>query len=134
PAWAGGPPPADVSAAAPVAPAIALALDPAAVARADRMAAAVAEAIAQGRDPVYSIRFNDPDGLAEGALLIRDAGGALIVRLEGVTPAALAVAPAALESQLRLALGRRRVRLSRVEYGAPMTQSLTKSKRFAEAI
>ena len=135
-AWTGAPasPPADVPAAAPVAPAVAIGIDPAAAARADRMAAAVAEALAGGRDPVYSIRFNDPDGLAEGALLIREAGGALVVRLEGVLPAARALAPQALESDLRVALDRRRVRLSRIEYGAPAGRSLTKSPRFAEAI
>jgi hypothetical protein len=135
-AWTGAPAsaPVDVPAAAPVAAAVAVGIDPAAAARADRMAAAVAEALAAGREPVYSIKFNDPDGLAEGALLIREASGALVVRLEGVLSAARALAPAALESDLRVALDRRRVRLSRVEYGAPTGRSLTKSPRFAEAI
>ena len=44
--------------------------------------------------------------------MIRDGEGVLVVRLKGVTPAALALALQALESQLRDAFGRRRVRRS----------------------
>ena len=105
--------------AASVAKAGALGLDPAAADSIGRLANAVAEAFARGRDPVFTIRFNDPTALSEGALLVREAGGALTVRLEGVTAAALALSPRALEDGLRAALERRRVRLGRLEWGAP---------------
>ena len=108
----------------------ALAIDPAAAEAVRRMADAVSAALAQGRDPVFSIRFNDPGALSEGALLIRDAGGALTVRLEGVAAAALALPPRALEDSLRVALDRRRVRLGRLEWGSPA--GFTKSQRFAD--
>jgi hypothetical protein len=115
--------------------ATALGVEPQAAAAVERLAAAVAEALARGRDPVFTVAFNDPGALAQGAVLIRESTGALSVRLEGVAAAALAIAPGRLEEQLRAALDRRRVRLGRLEWGAQapaLHVSRTPPRRFAE--
>lgn len=119
-----------IAAVAPASESGTLSLDPAAAEAVGKLANAVAEALARGRDPVITVQFNDPTALSQGALLVREASGALTVRLEGVAAAALALPPAidppalalpprALEDQLRVALDRRRVRLGRLEWGAP---------------
>ncbi|SOB86436.1 hypothetical protein SAMN06297144_1541 [Sphingomonas guangdongensis] len=110
--------PLTIAAAAPVSESGALQLDPAAAEAVGKLANAVAAALAQGREPVITIQFNDPAALSQGAVLIREVSGALTVRLEGVAAAALALPPRALEDQLRVALDRRRVRLGRLEWGA----------------
>lgn len=115
-----------IAAAAPVTESGALRLDPAAAEAVGKLAAAVAEALARGRDPVITIQFNDPAALSQGAVLVREASGALTVRLEGVAAAALALPPRALEDQLRVALDRRRVRLGRLEWGAAAGAPLTR--------
>jgi hypothetical protein len=107
-----------IAAVAPASESGALSLDPAAAEAIGKLANAVAEALARGRDPVITVQFNDPAALSQGALLVREASGALTVRLEGVAAAALALPPRALEDQLRVALDRRRVRLGRLEWGA----------------
>lgn len=113
---------------------VALGPDPAAAAAIGRMAAAIAAALSRNEQPVFAISFNGASVIAEGALITREPGGALGIRLDGVAPVAVLPA-AALEGELRVALERRRVRMGRLEWGAPagLNDLRKASKRFAES-
>ncbi|MGK6325171.1 hypothetical protein ACMGDM_19060 [Sphingomonas sp. DT-51] len=133
------PPEARTSAVARPDPAVTgMGVDPAAAAAIERLAGAIAAALTRGEQPVYAIEFNGASPLAERALLTREPGGALTLRLDGV-PTVPIVAPAAIECELRVALDRRRIRLERLEYGAAkktnarLIESASSSKRFAES-
>lgn len=114
----------------PLAAATALGVEPGAAAEIVRMASAIAAALTRGDEPVFTVRFNGASSLAEAALVVREPGGAVSIRMEGAAPM---VAPVALEAELRTALDRRRVRLGRVEWGGSLHDSRKLPKRFAES-
>jgi hypothetical protein len=123
------------SAVAPVdQAAVAMGPEPAAVAAVERLASAVAAALTRNELPVFTINFNGASPIAQGALISREPGGAVSIRLEGVSPTGV-LPPAALEAELRVMLDRRRVRMGRLEWGTPagLRISTSASKRFAES-
>lgn len=81
----------------------------------ERMAAAIAEVAAKGAEARYLVAF--PPGMsATGAVIARDAAGALVLRIVGVDDRLSARQSDRLRGELADALGRRKLRVSRLDF------------------
>lgn len=88
----------------------------------DRMAAAIAEVKAGGAQARYSVEF-PPGMVATGAIVARDAAGALVLRIVGVDAVVAAQMGERLRSDLAQALARRRVKVSRIDLESAHSRS-----------
>lgn len=79
----------------------------------ERMAAAIAEIAADGAQARYAVEF-PPGQIASGALIARDATGAMVLRILGLDPSRQ---NDRLRGELAAALSRRRMRVSRIDFG-----------------
>ena len=91
--------------------------DPATAAFLERIAAAIAEHRADGRQPQFSIEFGGSNPLANGALLSRDAAGAISIRIMGLDPRIDAIQQRMLKAQLRTGLNRRAIKVKEISLG-----------------
>lgn len=83
----------------------------------ERMAAAIAEVAAKGAEARYVVEF--PPGLpATGAVIARDAAGALVLRIVGTDDRMSARASERMRAELADALSRRKLRVARIDIGA----------------
>ena len=84
-------------------------LDPALVAQLERIAAAIAEALPRNVDKQMSIAFGKADVIAQGAILTRDASGAISIHIAGLHPGVTAAQSVRLQQELRTRLMARKI-------------------------
>lgn len=91
-------------------------MDPALIAQLDRIAAAIAEARPNGVDKQMSITFGKNDTLMQGAILTRDASGALSIHIAGLHPGVTAVQSTRLQQELRARLMARKLEVREIAF------------------
>lgn len=84
-------------------------LDPALIAQLERIAAAIAEALPRNVDKQMSIAFGKADVIAQGAILTRDASGAISIHIAGLHPGVTAAQSVRLQQELRTRLMARKI-------------------------
>ncbi len=91
-------------------------MDPALVAQLERIAAAIAEALPREVDKQMSIAFGKADTLAQGAILTRDASGAISIHIAGLHPGVTAAQSVRLQQELRTRLMARKLDVRDIEF------------------
>lgn len=96
-------------------------LNPEQIATLQKMAAAIAEVGKVGVDAKMTVQFGQLNGVADGAVLGRDARGALTVHLIGATPHMTAASAQQLRDDLMHRLLKRKLNVSTVDFLDPET-------------
>lgn len=91
-------------------------MDPSLVAQLERIAAAIAEALPREVDKQMSIAFGKADTLAQGAILTRDASGAISIHIAGLHPGVTAAQSVRLQQELRTRLMARKLEVREVAF------------------
>lgn len=91
-------------------------MDPALVAQLERIAAAIAESLPREIDKQMSIAFGKADTLAQGAILTRDASGAISIHIAGLHPGVTAAQSVRLQQELRTRLMARKLEVREVAF------------------
>lgn len=91
-------------------------MDPALVAQLERIAAAIAEALPREIDKQMSIAFGKADTIAQGAILTRDASGAISIHIAGLHPGVTSAQSVRLQQELRARLMARKLDVRDVEF------------------
>lgn len=108
-------------------------MDPALIAQLDRIAAAIAEARPNGVDKQMSIAFGKHDSLMQGAVLTRDASGALSIHIAGLHPGVTAAQSTRLQQELRARLMARKLEVHEIAFvdGGPQSQGQKDQRQVA---
>ncbi len=99
-------------------------LDPALLAQLDRIAAAIAETLPNQVDKQMSVAFGKDD-FAQGAVLTRDASGAISIHIAGLHPGVTAAQSVRLQQELRARLMAKKLEVREVAF----TEALPRSEQ-----
>lgn len=91
------------------------------IATLQKMAAAIAEVTKTGIDAKMTVQFGQLNGVADGAVIGRDARGALTVHLIGASPNLIPAHAQQLRSDLMQRLLKRKLNVSTVDFLEPQT-------------
>ena len=98
-------------------------MDPALAAQLERIAAAIAEALPRDVDKQMSIAFGKADTLAQGAILTRDASGAISIHIAGLHPGVTATQSVRLQQELRTRLMARKLEVRDIAFTDKFVQN-----------
>lgn len=91
-------------------------LDPTLMAQLERIAAAIAESLPREIDQQMSIAFGKANSLAHGAVLTRDASGAISVHIAGLHPGVTAAQSVRLQQELRARLMAKKLEVREIAF------------------
>ena len=91
-------------------------MDPALIAQLDRIAAAIAESLPRDVDQQMSVAFGKANSLAQGAVLTRDASGAISVHIAGLHPGVTAAQSVRLQQELRARLMAKKLEVREIAF------------------
>ena len=98
-------------------------MDPALVAQLERIAAAIAEGLPRDVYKQMSIAFGKADTLAQGAILTRDASGAISIHIAGLHPGVTAAQSVRLQQELRTRLMARKLEVRDIAFTGGLVQN-----------